>query len=142
MGTEGDHRIRLRGGWEWLGADDTPGSTRRVTLPLIWPPDAPARVRLLRSFRRPPIDPAQERVSLDLSQVPGLCAVLSNGVGLALPDREFSYLTVGLGDLRPDRNQLILEIDTSQARRLGGATAFWGDVALVISRLAAADEFP
>ena len=78
-----EHRIRLRGGWDcqYRERDDPDGPevVRRVDLPVVWTEDFPRRLRLTRQFGRPPVDPASERVELELRDVPGLTTVRLNG---------------------------------------------------------------
>lgn len=129
-----EHRIRLRGAWDWHVA---PGEgeaevARRVTLPTAWPPGEASPFLLLRGFGRPPLDPDRESVRLELLDVPGLVSVRINGREVARPPRGSVAWTVAIdGPLLP-RNALVLEVDLGGVASSDLASA-WGSVALVIS---------
>jgi hypothetical protein len=126
--SEPEHRIRLRGGWQWRVAGEA-GPPRRVALPIAWPDDALGRVLLSRPFNRPPLDPSREALRLELEQVDGLVAVLLNDRDLARPPVGTARLVVPLDDPLPGRNVLVLEVASPPAGRGGSG---WGDIALVI----------
>jgi hypothetical protein len=125
-----EHLIRLRGGWERYdpAAPGGVATARPVTLPLVWPPDAPARVRLVRSFRSPEIDPRAEALELWLDDVAGVVVVDLNGQTLARPGVGTPSLWLPLTGPLPSRNRLTLDVEHPPA---GGP---WGRVALVIQR--------
>jgi hypothetical protein len=125
-----EHFIRLRGGWEW----HEPGggsADRRVTLPMIWPSRLTARVRLVRSFQRPPLDPAREALALRLESVAGLVAAWLNDHELARPDPGTTTLRLPLDAPLPSRNVLVLEVDPPPHDP--AADEPWGEIALVIA---------
>jgi hypothetical protein len=134
------HLIRLRGGWfrvdpEWMPDPSAPPAGDRVTLPLTWP-DAPGwrgRVRLVRSFGPPPVDPARESLSLRLDQVGGLVSAQLNGREIARPAPGTRALEIPLSEALPRRNLLILDVDVPAAGGPRAPHAPWGEVALVIS---------
>jgi hypothetical protein len=84
-------------------------------------------VRLERSFRTPPIDPARETVRLRLEAVPGLLRVWLNGEPLHDGPGDCDALDLPLTGRLRDRNLLALEFDPSRAGERP-----WGQVALVI----------
>jgi hypothetical protein len=124
-----EHLIRLRGGWEWHepGADPS----RRVTLPMTWPAGLSGRVRLVRSFHRPPFDPARETLAIGLESVAGLVLVRLNDRELAWPDAGVTALRLPLDDPLPPRNVLELEVEPPVV-----GVEPWGTIALVIARVA------
>jgi hypothetical protein len=126
-----EHRIRLRGGWERRAIDAPEPVTQRLTLPTRWDPDRPGRWLLTRRFRRPPLDPDCQLVLL-LEQVPGIHSLLLNGQAPTRVSPAESRFEVPLGSL-PDRNVLVLEIDTTAATDPAGvAVPEWGSIALVL----------
>src|SRR5271166_2561797 len=72
-----DHRIRLRGGWEYCRAD-SPADSERLTLPTRWASDRPGRLRLTRRFGCPPLGPGNPVLLLVLEQVPGIHSIRLN----------------------------------------------------------------
>jgi hypothetical protein len=128
-----EHLIRLRGGWQWHDEPATEGVIRLVTLPLVWPADAPGCVRLVRAFHRPPLDRRAATLSLRLEAIAGLVAVRLNQSELARPRAETSELTLPLDEPLPARNLLVLEVhppDQADPRR---GQQLWGRIALVIT---------
>ena len=125
-----EHRIRLRGAWDWHGIEGEAEFARRADLPADWPDDLAGPLRLLRRFSRPPLDPGREAARLELANVPGLVAVRLNGVDLGpVPAGDRDWI-IPLGDGLLPRNSLVLEVDLPpgpEARR------GWGSIALVIS---------
>jgi hypothetical protein len=121
------HPIRLRGGWEAFAVAG--GSAQRVTLPLAAFPEGSDRLRLVRPFQSPPLDPARESLWLRLDNVPGLVAVTLNGRPLGRPPFD-PPLNLPLGQGLPARNRLVLEVESGQA----DPGSPWGDVALLIVR--------
>jgi hypothetical protein len=127
-----EHRIRLRGGWECHyreGEDDSASEVlRRVDLPLASSAELPATFRLARQFGRPPVDPRNESVWLEMRNTAGLKSVRLNGRPLAAPadDRAIELPD----DLLP-RNGLVLEFEGPGAG-LDQPSSPWGEIALVI----------
>jgi hypothetical protein len=126
-----EHLIRLRGGWEWR-EPEAASAARRVTLPMTWPAGLTSRVRLIRSFQRPPIDPAHEALALRLESVSGLVAAWLNGRELARPNAGATALCLPLDDPLPPRNVLVLEVDPQVPSHAGTDAEPWGTIALVI----------
>ena len=123
------HIIRLRGGWFW---GDGP---ERTALPLTWPAEVARRVRLVRPFQAPPLDPGHVSLGIQLDDVPGLTVVELNGRELARPDPGTASLWLPLapGTLLPRRNVLVLEVEPPRpAGCLLPDQSPWGAVALVI----------
>ena len=136
-----EHRIRLRGGWEARAIDPMLGAVDRLTLPIRWDVDRPRRLRLTRRFQRPPLeDPSHlgsrqagpPELWLLLEHVPGLLALELNGESPVCVWPEQTRYEIPLGRL-PQRNQLVLEIETPRSNdRAGSAAPEWGSIALVI----------
>jgi hypothetical protein len=126
-----EHRIKLRGGWLWVdrGAD---GDDLRVTLPIAWPPGPAAHVRLVRPFRRPPIDPDREALALHLEAIDGLVAARLNDREVARPPSGTSSLWIALTGSLPERNVLVLDADPPRPSDASAAGSLWGTIALVI----------
>ena len=127
-----EHRIRLRGAWDWhvVPEEGEAEVVRRVTLPAAWPPGVASPFLLLRRFGRPPLDPGREEARLELLDVPGLVSARINGREMARPPEGVSSWVVPLpGPLLP-RNVLALEVDF---RELPGLPTDWGSIALVIA---------
>jgi hypothetical protein len=130
-----EHRIRLRGGWECQyreGEDDSaPEVLRRVDLPLASSAELPATFRLARQFGRPPVDPRNESVWLELRNTGGLKSVRLNGRPLLSPASSADDRAIELPDDLLPRNGLVLEFE----RRAAGPdepASLWGEIALVI----------
>jgi hypothetical protein len=125
------HRIRLRGGWEcdWPSDDNRP---RRLTLPLAFLAGDSTRIRLVRSFQKPPIDADRETLWLELEDVPGLVSVTLNGAELARPDPGTRSLCPRLDPDLPPRSQLVLDVDAVLLQNALAAGSLWGSIALVI----------
>lgn len=117
-----EHAIQLRRAWDL----QTASATRRVDLPTIW--DAPGPRHLARSFRRPPIDPSAERLSLRLRDVAGLRAVRLNGREIPIDPGSLQH-DLELPAELPDRNRLELDVELAGSHDLD---ASWGSIALVI----------
>lgn len=123
------HTIRLRAGW--LLSGDPPGEigSRRVELPGGWAPAGTGGFRLTRIFRRPPIDPARERIELRLADAPGVAAVWLNDRPLVTAGcRGGESVSIPLPAGLPARNELVLRVETPPCE----PAAPWGDIALVI----------
>lgn len=118
-----EHRIQLRRAWE---AGD-PGRTARLDLPACWGVDT-IPPRIARRFNRPSIDETVEAVSLEFASVPGLIAVSLNDHDLGSPPEGEDPWVVGLAQLKPSGNCLVLTLDAEAAR---GSQA-WGRIALLI----------
>lgn len=127
-----EHLIRLRGGWEWHDLGDAPPTPGRVSLPLVWPDRAAPRVRLARSFQRPPLDPARETLGLRLEAVAGLVWAKLNDRAPARPEPDADTLWLPIDDPLPPRNVLVLEVEPGAT-----GTGPWGLVTLVIRPRAA-----
>jgi hypothetical protein len=133
-----EHRIRLRGGWEWFPADSPGAAASRLTLPISWESDRPRRLRLTRRFNRPPLD-AESRMVLLLEQVPGITSLALNGHAVARVSPGESHYEIPLGSL-PERNELVLEVEIPRSAAPAGCpTPEWGAIALVIRTAPAAD---
>jgi hypothetical protein len=117
------HEIRLRGGWECAPAVEVGPAPSRLTLPIRADSLPAGRLRLTRRFNCPPRI-AHDPVALRLQQVPGIEAVLLNGlpVGPISPGR--SEFDLELGPLAP-RNELVILAKPS------GIGADWGVISLV-----------
>ena len=126
-----EHRIRLRGGWEARAIDPMLGAVDRLTLPIRWDLDRPRRMRLTRRFQRPPLEVPSHLVLL-LEHVPGIISLELNGESPVRVSPEQTRYEVPLGRL-PQRNQLVLEIETPRSNDWAGSDApEWGSIALVI----------
>jgi hypothetical protein len=126
-----EHLIRLRGGWLWQPPQAEARSVAgcRVTLPLTWPAGHAGRIRLVRSFGPPPLDPDRETLALRLEQVGGLVSVRLNDREIARPTPGTTALEIPLPSPLPRRNLLVLDVDPPGPER---APEPWGVVALVI----------
>ncbi len=126
-----DHPIRLRGGWESY----RPGSTtvpERLTLPTRWDSDWPGRLRLLRRFGSPPIDPGQQALLLVLERVLGIHSIRLNDQEIPHVSPERSNYQIRLDGL-PPRNVLILEVEPPSSQGpMNDDDADWGFISLVI----------
>jgi hypothetical protein len=129
-----DHAIRLRGGWERHDPSGEGWSDHacRLALPLAWAAADPPRVRLVRHFQAPPIDPLRETLGLQLDDVPGLTAVELNGQCLARPDPATRSLWLPLPVPLPSRNRLVLDVATPGHEIDSATKCLWGQVALVV----------
>ena len=129
-----EHRIRLRGGWEchYRVDDDeaAPEVVRRVDLPAASAADFPARFRLTRQFGRPPVDPRNEDVTLELRNVAGLKSVRLNGRLIAPGLEGGAGWSIDLAEPLLPRNGLVLEVELGDSGR--SSPSSWGEVALVI----------
>jgi hypothetical protein len=121
-----EHIIRLRGGWLYHDPDGV--SERRLTLPVAWTPGLTERVRLVRLFQRPAIDPGRESLALRLESIPGLVVVRLNGREQARPSARSGSLFLSLEEPLPSRNVLELEAEPP-----AGCSEPWGVIALVIT---------
>jgi hypothetical protein len=124
-----EHRIRLRGGWEWHDPDGA-RPPRRAVLPLDAPPGGPGPIRLVRWFQTPRYDPARESLWLRLENVDGLGRVCLNDREIACGPFGPDPTLLPLGDQLPGRNRLTL--DVIPAPRSDASP--WGMVALAIRR--------
>ena len=120
-----EHRIQLRRAWD---AGDA-GRPTRLDLPARWGLD-PIPRRIARRFNRPRIDEAVEVLRLEFASVPGLIAVSLNDHDLGAPGEGEDPWVVGLADLKPFGNRLVLTLDAEAARR----SEEWGRIALLIRR--------
>jgi hypothetical protein len=126
-----DHRIRLRGGWQWH--EPEPGATRLVTLPMALAAGVPQPIHLVRPFNRPPIDPARETLLIHLQHVEGLRVVRLNDREVARPETEPRELWVAVEPPLPARNVLVLEAELPPPfRGTSSEDSPWGEVALVV----------
>ena len=136
-----DHRIRLRGGWEYcqVGSHDVPG---RFTLPTRWGLERTTPLRLTRRFGCPPLDPRYQVLVLLLEQVPGIHSIRLNDRQILHVSPDRSSYQILLEDL-PARNVLVIEVEP---RLDQGSTdtepSEWGFVALVIQTRRQADLPP
>ncbi len=132
-----EHMIRLRGGWTLLGRE-TEDRPTKLTLPLTSFPGRPGNLVFSRFFQRPPLANPGQTLWLQLESVPGLKSITINRQELARTNPEAPIERLFLGNDLPDRNQLVLSVDSNvrlQER--------WGCIALVIQdedRLASADR--
>jgi hypothetical protein len=129
-----EHRIRFRGGWECCPVATPESDELRLTLPIRWSRQHPSRLQLTRRFGRPPLDPDSQVLFLQLDQVPGIQSLLLNGRPIARVSPEESRYEIRLDDL-PNRNVLLLEIETPRPGDQAAAQAEWGRIALVIRPL-------
>ncbi len=126
-----EHRIRLRGAWDWILVEDEAEVARRVNLPTRWPTGLSSGFRLLRRFGRPPFDPATESVRLELLDVPGLVSVRLNGREIGRDLTGVDNRSIPLTEPILSRNALILGIDLGAVEGLTPGEE-WGSIALVI----------
>ena len=127
-----EHRIRLRGGWEFQVTGGSPWLPRQ-TLPLIAFPDGPGPVRLARNFQTPPMDAGSETLWLRLDAVPGLLSVVLNDRVLARGPFDKPVLDLTVGDALRPRNRLVLDVQPPAKSDSPFGVFPWGDVALVIT---------
>jgi hypothetical protein len=127
-----EHRIRLRGGWFCQSAFSAQEPLDRITLPIRWGPDRPRRLRLSRRFGRPPFDPEQQRLLLELDEARGIQSLLLNGTPLTMILPTKSYYLLPLTEI-DDRNTLLIDVDTSQScGSLAEGSRDWGQIAILI----------
>ena len=128
-----EHRIRLRGGWEchYREGDeaDGPEVVQRISLPLDWPENLPAKVRLIRQFGKPPVDSRVDEVSLELRNVPGIETTRINGQESVSRSDVPDSLSIPLEDPLLPRNGLAIDVDVAMARTVRGE---WGEIWLSI----------
>ena len=127
-----EHRIRLRGAWDWRIQTDEEEFVRPVNLPAHWPIGFDRPFRLVRKFGRPPIDPGSGRVRLELVDVPGLLSVHLNDREVGQADGDRLDWVVELTEPLLARNELVLEVDLRSTNRAEAANE-WGAIALVIA---------
>jgi hypothetical protein len=126
-----EHRIRLRGGWEWRPAVSSGSEQTRLTLPVRWGLRDPRRVILTRRFGRPRLEPGS-RVLLQMDQVEGVVGLSLNGDSIFPVLPEITRYEIELPVLA-ERNVLVLEIEVPEpAGEITGAGAEWGLIALVV----------
>lgn len=124
-----EHWIRLRKGWELIDLDSLDARPERITLPLRAGWGSAHRLRLVRRFGCPPLDPLVESLWLRLESVAGLTSLQLNGCDLPLGQDVQGRIEIRLTDLRP-RYELALELSTAAAP-LRDRTG-WGEIALLI----------
>ena len=127
-----EHLIRLRGGWERLGAA-TGRSRAGSRSPWSRPPSAPQQARLARWFQTPPLDPRRETLWLRLDSVPGLVSVSLNDREIARrPFPAFPLILDLVGDAcRPGTGSPSTSSFPSRPD-VPAALFPWGEVALLI----------
>jgi hypothetical protein len=126
-----EHCIRLRGGWECRRLDVPFAAASRIGLPIDWGHNQPRRLQLIRRFGRPSVD-AGSQVVLRLENAPGIQRLLLNGQSVPPPSPSDSRYEIPL-DLAPDRNLLVLEVETPGTTDSEPASSkLWGEVAIVI----------
>lgn len=129
-----EHRIRLRIGWEchYREGDDEETSElyRRVDLPVPSVADFPLRFRLTRQFGRPPVDPRNESLTLEMRNVAGLKSARLNGRPIAANVLNRCDMDIELSGTLLPRNGLVLEIALGESV-LSDPTP-WGIISLVI----------
>lgn len=126
-----EHRIRLRGGWEWRPAISSECEQTRLTLPVRWGRHDPRRVILTRRFGRPRLEPGT-RVLLQMDQVEGVVSLSLNGDSIFPVLPEATHYEIELPALA-ERNVLVLEIEMPEpASEITGAGVEWGVIALVV----------
>ena len=123
-----EHRIRLAKAWTQHLATLP---QRQVDLPTYWTlSDQGQGVELSRKFQRPTIDPAAERIDLELIDVPGLRICWINGqslyAGQSGPGKPIRIQIDAI--LKLGRNELRLMVDLDGV----DLTQPWGKIALVI----------
>ncbi len=124
-----EHRIRLRGAWDWHAREGEIEVVRRLDLPTDWPVGVVSPFRLIRRFGRPPFDPSAESARLEFVGVPGLVAARLNGQVLAGLPAGAADWSVRLSGPLLTRNALVLEVDLGPGPPPEGP---WGSIALVI----------
>ena len=124
-----EHLIRLRRGWELEDLDFPDHRPQRVSLPLEAGWAGVRRLRLTRRFGCPPLNPGSESLWLRLESVLGLASLQLNGRDLPLGPCEHGTIDIRLAEL-PDRNELALELTSTDAQRGGGLAC--GEIALLI----------
>jgi hypothetical protein len=129
-----DHVIRLRAAWEARFLEGDALASRRIDLPVAINELPKKRFRLRRTFGAPPIIAGTEEVALRLCDVSGLRAVWLNGRMLTPSGSESALLEYPLDELRPARNELVLEVDPLDSTGTRATPALWGQIALVIRR--------
>jgi hypothetical protein len=122
-----EHRIKLRGGWEWAEAD-RPDERRRLTLPTRFEPGRHGRVILYRQFHRPSLS-AGESVWLEFARIPGVQSITLNGRYICEDGEVESTLAVELTESRM-HDLIVLEVDLGRATT--PLTDDWGAISLVI----------
>src|SRR5262249_32765779 len=125
-----EHRIRLRGGWEYQNAGPAAGGGP-ITLPVRWDRSHAPRLSLSRRFGQPPIDTGSQCVLLELNRARGIYSLRLNGTTLAASSPEKSYYLIPLAEIE-ERNVLLLDVDTGAACKEEEADGEWGNIALVI----------
>jgi hypothetical protein len=127
--------MRLRGGWDLIDPQKPHDDPVRTTLPRLWMDSRTHRMRLVRRFGRPRLDPTHDFLLLRFERVPGLCAVTFNGLPLSLDQNRHDHWEVPLEDL-PERNELVLDVNLSLHHAADpGHSLPWGEIALVIRAL-------
>jgi hypothetical protein len=127
-----EHRIRLRGGWEWESLDGPAEGPGRLTLPTRWPADDRRRRRLTRCFQHPPREPGS-RVVLRLEHVPGIEALVLDGQPAMPTAPGRSDYEIPL-EARASRHCLVLVVAPSLSGSPDAVTEAlgWGHISLVI----------
>lgn len=125
-----EHAIRLRGGWQ---NHTSAGEAVPLSLPTDWPAETRGRLRLVRKFGAPRIDPTQERVVLRLESVAGLRSVVLNTKTLEAGAESETSLEIPLApeDLAT-RNVLELAVDADAWVESPQLRRGWGAIALVV----------
>jgi hypothetical protein len=125
------HEIRLHGGWECARADGPSSVGTRLTLPIRADSLPAGRLRLTRRFNRPPRI-ASGPVGLRLREVPGIEAVLINGLPVGPISPERAEFDLALGPLAPRNDLVILAQPPDSA-------AIWGVISLIFGGLPSDD---
>jgi hypothetical protein len=126
-----EHRIRLRGGWEWRPVISAESDQKRLTLPVRWGLRDQRRMILTRRFGRPPLEPGS-RVLLQMDQVEGVVSLSLNGESIFPVLPQTTRYEIELPALA-DRNVLVLEIELNEsAGATTGAWSEWGQIALIV----------
>lgn len=127
---DGEHIIRLRGGWQ--RQDERGAPFVRISLPLPEPPRGPSGFHLVRQFGQPPLVPGRERLWLRLERVAGVRKIWLDDQLVAQPGPRSDAVEIEISPLGETRHRLVLEVEPEANLSGPGAAQPWGIVALVV----------
>ena len=130
-----EHRIRLRGGWECSPIEAPESETSRLTLPTRWESGASRRLRLIRRFQQPALEPGSEMI-LHMDQVPGIRRLQIDGRCTPQISADQSQYEIAL-DRSKTRRKLVLEIETPASDPSMTEPQDWGFISLIIRSFSA-----